>query len=94
MPHEWTHAERAGFCGGCNKPIAAGEPVRATTIHGVTRTFVRCEDCAGAAPPSLPARVVTAPDAGGFARFKSIKPETRGDLRRFYGSTLRAVVND
>lgn len=48
--HAWTRAERAGVCGGCNKPIAAGEPVRVTTVVGVLRPFVRCEECVGKAP--------------------------------------------
>lgn len=92
--HEWTYAKRAGSCGGCNKPIAAGESVRVTTISGVTRTFVRCEECAGAAPPKLPASIVTAPHTKGFARLQNVSPRTHGELRRMAGSPLRAVVND
>jgi len=92
--HEWTRAERAGSCGGCNKALAPGDPVRVTSVSGVRRKFVRCEECAGgAAPPKLPADdAPAAPDSDGFARFT--KPKTRGDLRRLYGSPLRAVVND
>jgi hypothetical protein len=95
MPHEWTHAERAGFCGGCGKDIASGEAVRVTTVPGVTRPFVRCGECAGGAPPELPADVAPpAPNREGLKPLQSVKPNTRGDLRRMSGSVLRAVVND
>lgn len=51
---EWTRAERAGVCGGCAKALAPGEPVRLTRVVGVTRKFIRCQECAGMAPADLP----------------------------------------
>lgn len=59
---EWTRALRDGFCRGCGKPLVAGEPIRLTSIVGVTRKFVRCQECVGAAPADLPA--VTPPKHG------------------------------
>jgi hypothetical protein len=95
MPHEWTRAERGGFCGGCNRPYDSGVRVRLTTVSGVARKFVRCGECAGGAPPELPADVAPpAPNRDGFAPLQSVRPNTRGDLRRMSGSVLRAVVND
>ena len=52
--HEWTRAQREGVCGGCRKALKAGEPIRLTSIVGVTRKFVRCQECVGAAPADLP----------------------------------------
>ena len=95
MAHEWTRADRDGACGGCNEPIASGDRIRLTIIAGVTRRFVRCATCAGGAPPELPADVApAAPNRDGFAPLGSVRPHTRGELRRLSGSALRAVVND
>lgn len=91
--HEWTRAERDGRCGGCDRAIASGEAVRLTIVAGVRRRFVRCGECAGGAPPELPADVATAPDRSGFAPLLSVKPRTRGELRQLAGSPLR-VVNE
>jgi hypothetical protein len=60
--HEWIRAERSGFCGGCDKVITVGEPVRLTSIVGIRRQFIRCEECAGAAPYELPPISVLVPD--------------------------------
>jgi hypothetical protein len=95
MPYEWTRAERAGSCGGCGQPIEIRDHVRLTHVVGVTRPFVRCAACAGGAPPELPADVAPlAPTRDGLKPLQSIKPNTRGDLRRLAGSVLRAVVNE
>ena len=64
--HEWTHAERNGFCGGCDHLIAPGDPVRVTTIHGVKKKFIRCAACAGGAPAELPPYVARASEAVSF----------------------------
>lgn len=80
---EWTHAEADGFCGGCGGPLTRGQPISVTAIVGVTRKFVRCEDCAGEAPPKLPAAVATAPEPARFAPLQEASPaRTRGGLRR------------
>lgn len=79
---EWTHAEADGFCGGCGHDIARGEPVRVTSIVGVTRKFVRCQDCVGTAPPELPAFVDTAPEPARLVPLQEASPpRTRGGLR-------------
>lgn len=92
---EWTRAERPGSCGGCGKEIIIGEQIRLTTVAGVTRRFVRCGECAGGAPPELPADVAPpAPNRDGLTPLQHVKPTTRGELRRMSGSVLRAVVND
>ncbi len=92
MPIEWTHADRDCVCGGCGHPIESGARVRVTTVTGVTRKFVRCGACAGGAPPELPADAAPpAPPREGLAPLQSVRPHTRGDLRRMCGSVLRAV---
>jgi hypothetical protein len=87
---EWAYAERDGLCGGCGRDIAHGEPVCITAVIGVTRKFVRCVDCAGAAPESLPStnwRAVAvasaSPRSATFVPLQSASPpRTRGGLRR------------
>lgn len=59
---EWTRAERNGSCGGCNKTITLGEPIRLTSIVGIRRRFVRCQECAGTVPYELPPVSVLTPD--------------------------------
>lgn len=59
---EWTRAERNGFCGGCDKKITVGEPIRLTSIVGIRRRFVRCQECAGSVPYDLPPISVLTPD--------------------------------
>jgi hypothetical protein len=95
MSYEWTRADRDGFCGGCGESFVSGDQIRLTSVIGVTRRFVRCATCAGGAPPELPADVAPpAPARDGFAPLQSVRPTTRGELRRMSGSVLRAVVND
>lgn len=53
--HIWGIATRELLCGGCPNRIAIGEPVRWIQLPNVTRQMPRCQACAGAAPPSLPA---------------------------------------
>lgn len=60
--HEWTRAERNGVCGGCDHPVTVGEPIRLTSIVGIRRRFVRCQECAGAVPVDLPPISVLVPD--------------------------------
>lgn len=59
---EWTRAERDGVCGGCDKKITVGEPIRLTSIVGIRRRFVRCQECAGSVPYELPPVSVVVPD--------------------------------
>jgi hypothetical protein len=93
MPIEWTRAENAGFCGRCGREIEIRDRVQITTVAGVTRKFVRCAECAGGAPPELPVdQAPPAPNRDGFAPLQSVRPTTRGDLRRMSGSVLRAVA--
>jgi hypothetical protein len=56
----WTRVAVATLCGGCGQALPAGHPVFTIELAGVkgARRFkVRCESCAGPAPPSLPAVV-------------------------------------
>ena len=57
----WTRAVVPTLCGGPCKHtlIEIGAPMLVLAVKGFTREFVRCELCAGQAPPDLPAHVVT-----------------------------------
>lgn len=60
--HEWTRAERNGHCGGCDRPVTVGEPIRLTSVVGIRRRFIRCQECAGTVPYDLPPISVLIPD--------------------------------
>jgi len=42
------------MCGLCPKQIAVGAPVLELRIDGLRAVRLRCESCAGPAPPDLP----------------------------------------
>jgi hypothetical protein len=56
----WTRVVVATLCGGCNRQLTVGDPVevREFAYHGGPLIHrVRCDRCAGPAPPDLPALV-------------------------------------
>lgn len=58
---KWTRATLATICGGCNRVIALGAPMKLLelgTVQGGRRIKVRCETCDGPAPPDLPLLIV------------------------------------
>ncbi len=79
----WARAPRALFCGFCShRTIAKDEPVCYVKLGHVGRELVRCPDCAGPAPPDLPAAIRTK-EPGDFSMvlLNALKPKTRGELR-------------
>lgn len=83
---EWRRAPAGTLCGGCHhREIERGEPVLYITLLGVKRPRVRCQDCAGEAPPDLPAQMEPGgiqPSRTGFSRAGEHAPDrTRGALR-------------
>lgn len=50
----WTRAEQVTLCGGCPRQIPHGEPMQVIQLEGIRHRFVRCQFCAGGAPPDLP----------------------------------------
>jgi hypothetical protein len=56
---KWTRADAPTLCGGCPRLIPTGEPMAVMTLPGIKRGFLRCQFCAGGAPPDLPAAIQT-----------------------------------
>jgi hypothetical protein len=51
----WERARRARHCGYCRGEIAAGDPILVIRFDASTRhDKIRCQACAGQAPPDLP----------------------------------------
>ncbi len=62
----WIRATRNHLCGGCGEEIRTGAPeleVLITYLNGPRIRKVRCQACAGEAPPDLPALIERAPAA-------------------------------
>lgn len=72
-----------GSCGGTT--IRAHHPVQLVEIPGVKRVLMRCETCAGPAPPGLPdfTDAPPAPRADAFVPLMSAAPHrTRSGFRQ------------
>jgi hypothetical protein len=71
------------MCGYCkNRVIAKDDPICFVKVGRVERELRRCVDCAGPAPPDLPAAIRTKePGDYSMVAMSSLKPKTRGDLR-------------
>lgn len=55
MSARWIRCSSATHrCGSCNAPLSVGVAVLEIQIPAVHRTRLRCEECAGPAPPDLP----------------------------------------
>jgi len=79
----WTRAPRAMFCGFCvRREIPVGDPVLYISTERMTREMKRCVDCAGPAPPDLPA-LVAQKEPGDFSMVSvaTLRPKTRGALK-------------
>lgn len=50
----WERVTYREKCGGCGAQLAKGAAMQVIALHGVRRKLIRCENCAGEAPPSLP----------------------------------------
>ena len=51
---EWKRTPVTVACGNCDALVAFGDPVLVMTLANVRRKLVRCQACAGDAPPDLP----------------------------------------
>lgn len=88
MNRTWRRVPTECFCGHCvpNRTIVKGELALFIVLPGVTRPRIRCQTCAGDAPPDLPA-LPELRDSGGIepsrlSRLGSSAPKrTRGALR-------------
>ena len=80
----WARAERELFCGYCSqRMIPKGDPVCYVKMEKLTRELRRCVDCAGPAPPDLPALVEKVfPEITGFTPLAQNRPKTRGELKQ------------
>ena len=86
MNREWRRAPSVTLCGGCShRQIEQDEPALYITIPGVKKPRIRCQDCAGKAPPDLPQNMRSGgiqPSRTGFSRVTDHGPaRTRGALR-------------
>jgi len=88
MNREWRRAPSVTLCGGIHRmprQIEQDEPALYITIPGVKKARTRCQDCAGEAPPDLPANLNSGgiqPSRTGFSRVTDHGPNrTRGALR-------------
>lgn len=84
----WGRALTQILCGYCkHRIIQQDEPVLYITIGQLKKEHRRCQDCAGEAPPELPANPVRGfrdSDPVSFTTIGSAAPtRTRGDLKKF-----------
>lgn len=59
----WERVRDSAVCGNCGRRLTAGDPVFVFTfVRGSLRPLrlLRCDPCAGSAPPNLPAVIVRA----------------------------------
>jgi len=70
---EWTRFNRPVRCGACGAALPADTPVRVTHIAGISRDFLRCQECVGAAPSDVPAHELPPRPARVEAAFVSLK---------------------
>ncbi len=57
MSRLWQRSQVAVLCGRCGEQVQAGEPVQQVSLLGLRRPLWRCQNCAGEAPPDLPAQI-------------------------------------
>jgi hypothetical protein len=79
----WARAPRELHCGYCfNRTIAAGDPICYVKTANITRELKRCVDCAGPAPPNLPALPeLKTPGDFSMTHVGAHRPKTRGELK-------------
>ena len=85
---QWRRVPAATMCGFCvNRIIKKGESALYRSLPGVKRERVRCQDCAGEAPPELPPMrdyATNEKEIGDFAALQQAMPKrTRGELKSF-----------
>ena len=51
----WWRCLSDSLCGRCARQIRQDEPVLLIQLPNMKREMIRCQDCAGEAPPELPA---------------------------------------
>lgn len=83
MSREWIRSAVSTRCGRCNELINKGDPVLLIVVVRGSRVlrFLRCGDCEGPAPPSLPPFVERTPIVPLPTRVGSLLPfgrEPRG----------------
>lgn len=87
MSARWTRAPTSTLCGRCNAVIPDGAAVLEIALAGIRRRLLRCEVCAGPAPPDLPPPVVPATIAERVAALRQVgtlaPARTRGALKSF-----------
>ncbi len=85
MSRQWRRAPSATLCGYCSqRTIERGEPVIYIKISpNIKREMVRCQTCAGEAPPELPELLVSGGiETSGFMSIGRAAPgRTRGQLK-------------
>jgi hypothetical protein len=80
---EWRRVVIDTRCGYCGATIPKGKPARFTAIATIKRPRIRCADCAGEAPPDLPALIERSREIhAAFQQVASALPgRTRGALK-------------
>lgn len=85
MSRMWRRAPADTLCGGCrNRTIERGEPAIYIKVNPqVTRELIRCQNCAGEAPPELPELMEAGGiETSGFTAIGKAAPRrTRGALK-------------
>lgn len=85
MSRMWRRAPAGTLCGRCNGEIERGDPVIYIKVNPqVTRELIRCQNCAGEAPPELPELMEAGGiETSGFTAIGKAAPKrrTRGALK-------------
>ena len=68
MARQWRKLQADERCGQCGAELPRGTSVMIITLPNVKRPRIRCEDCAGPAPPDLPAVIEHKTNADILAR--------------------------
>ena len=82
----WKRCPSDTLCGLCSqRVIKKDEAAQYIHLNGVRKDLIRCQDCAGEAPPDLPANMEPGgilPTPTGFSRIGTHAPRrTRGGLK-------------
>jgi hypothetical protein len=87
---EWRRVVVDTRCGYCGATIPKGEPARFTAIATIKRQRIRCANCAGEAPPDLPALIERLRDiSAAFQQVSAALPNrTRGALKTLVADSI------
>lgn len=71
----WERVSYGCCCGQCGEQLGEGQACLLIALPNLKRRLVRCETCAGQAPPDLPAHPVRSHMTQKMQQLRTAKPE-------------------